>query len=129
MSGHVHSASRGITRWLVVALLGAVAAGLLIELGAGSRAARGQVSTGRGEGIVAVAGRVTGDSYGLYLLDLQNGTISVYQYLTGNRQLRLMAVRNYTFDVQLDSYNTDPPPRDIKALVQQQQRLTAGDGN
>jgi hypothetical protein len=34
-----------------------------------------------------------------------------------------MASRTYLFDVRLDEYNTEPPPSEIKKLVEQQKRL------
>ena len=115
----------GAAKWLIVILLTVIATCLLIELGRGLPDARAEVSTGAAGRLIAVAGKVTGETYGLYLLDLDNGTISVYQYVSSNRKLRLMAVRNYRFDVQLDDYNTEPSPREIRKLVQQHQRLDA----
>ncbi len=119
-----HSGSRaGAARWLIVILLSSIATCLLMELHWGAADARAEVSTGGAGGVVVVAGKVTAESYGLYLVDLKNGTISVYQYLSSKRKLRLMAVRNFTFDVQLDDYNTEPSPREIQKLVQQHKRL------
>ncbi|MGB2821442.1 MAG: hypothetical protein WBF17_10700 [Phycisphaerae bacterium] len=119
-----HPGSRaGAAKWLIVVLLSVIATCLLIELGSGVSDARAEVSSGQAGDVVVVAGKVTADSYGLYLVDLRNGTISVYQYLASIRKLRLMAARNFTFDVQLDDYNTEPSPRDIQKLVQQHKRL------
>ena len=113
----------GAGKWLVVVLLSAIVACLLVEAGSGAPEVRAEVSRGEAGHLIAVAGRVTPETYGLYLVDLKNGTISVYQYISSMRKLRLMAVRNFTFDVQLDEYNTEPPVRDIKKLVQQHKRL------
>jgi len=110
-------------KWLTVVLLTVVATCLVLELGYGISDARAEVSSGAADHVIAVAGKVTAESYGLYLVDLKNGTISVYQYLSSKRKLRLMAVRNFTFDVRLDDYNTEPSPRDIQKLVQQHKRL------
>ena len=110
-------------RWLVVILLSGVVTSLVGMLTFGTSPAWAQVSSGTADRLVVVAGRVTPESYGLYLVDLKNGTISVYQYLSSKHTLRLMAVRNYSFDVQLDEYNTEPPPLEIKKLVQQHKRL------
>jgi len=115
----------GATRWAIAALLGGVVGCLILEA-AGPGSAPPGAGTGSAGQIIAVAGQLSPDSYGLYLVDLKNGTISVYQYTTKTRspQLRLLAARNLTFDVQLDEYNTEPSPREIKKLVQQQQRLS-----
>lgn len=128
---------RRVGRWTLVGLLSLAAVGLLMEAGLGissapappaaSAPAGGEPSVGgvgSAGGIIVVAGQVTAESYGLYLIDLKAGTISVYQYLAGARKLRLLAVRNFTFDVQLDEYNTEPPVGEIKKLVQQHRRLS-----
>jgi hypothetical protein len=113
----------GAAKWLIVLLLAVIATCLLIEAGAGSRPVYADATSASAGNMIAVAGKVTADTYGLYLVDLKNGTIMVYEYLSGKRQLRLMAARTYQFDVQLDEYNTEPSPREIKKLVQQNKRL------
>jgi len=124
MGAQQHGVSHpGAARWLVVILLSVIATCLILEVGLGTTAARAQVSTAQAGHIVAVAGQVSDQSYGLYLIDLKNGTLSVYQYVSSKRLLRLMASRNFTFDVQLDEYNTEPAPREIRKLVQQNKRL------
>jgi len=124
-----HSGARGsAAKWLAVGLLAVIAACLLVELGAATSPARAQTGSGSdGKGLFVVAGQVTRDSYGLYLVDVANSTVCVYQYLPSTRKLRLMASRNFSFDRQLDDYNTEPSPRRIRELVQQHKRLTAGE--
>ena len=121
------SASRpvGAGKWLVVILLSVIATCLLIEVGRGVPAARGEPSTASSVGgdVIVVSAQLTADSYGVYLLDTKRGTIAIYQFQPSKRTLRLMAVRGYGFDMQLDEYNTEPSPLEIKKLVQQQQRL------
>ena len=115
----------GAGRWLVVILLSVIATCLLIEVGRGVPAARGDPSTassGGGE-VIVVSAQLAADTYGVYLLDTKRGTMAVYQFQPTKRTLRLMAVRGYGFDMQLDEYNTEPSPLEIKKLVQQQQRL------
>jgi hypothetical protein len=126
----IPSSSRGrpssAAKWFIVAVLGAVAALLLTELGISASAARAQPdSPVAGGNIIAVPGQITHDTYGVYLVDPEKGTICVYQYLVTAKTLRLLASRNYVFDVQLDDYNTQPPPRQIKELVEQQKRLSS----
>ena len=113
-----------LAQWLIVALLGAIA--LLLAGGLASSPAPAYAQTGAGGaagGVFAVAGQITRDTYGLYLVDLRNDTICLYEYLGGERRLlRLMAARTFTFDRQLDAYNTEPPPADIQKLVQNARR-------
>jgi hypothetical protein len=110
---------------LVVILLSVIATCLLIEVGRGVPAARGEPSTASSGGgdVIVVSAQLAADAYGVYLLDTKRGTMAVYQYQPTKRTLRLMAVRGYGFDMQLDEYNTEPSPLEIKKLVQQQQRL------
>ena len=115
----------GAGKWLIVILLSVIATCLLIEVGRGVPAARGEPSTASSVGgdVIVVSAQLAADSYGVYLLDTKRGTMAVYQYQPTKRTLRLMAVRGYGFDMQLDEYNTEPSPLEIKKLVQQQQRL------
>ena len=116
----------GAGRWLIVILLSVIATCLLIEVGRGLPAALGEpsvASSGGGE-VIVVSAQIAADAYGVYLLDTKRGTMAVYQFQPSKRTLRLMAVRSYGFDVQLDEYNTEPSPLEIKKLVQQQQRLS-----
>lgn len=110
-------------RWLVVVLLGVIAACLLVEAGMGLAPAQAQTGTGKAGNVFAVAGQVERDTYGLYLVDLENNTICVYQYLPSVRKLRLMAARTTQYDRRLEDFNTEPPPREMKKLVEQARTL------
>lgn len=108
-------------KWCVVALLSAALGCLLWEAGVGAADTRGGVAAG-GE-VLLVAGQITSNNYGLYIVDTRRSTICVYQWLSGTHKLRLLAARNYTFDLQLDEYNTELLPRDIKKMVEQARPL------
>lgn len=114
-------------RWLVVVILAGVAGALLVELGrTASAIGQGVAEPSReGRGLLVVPGQITRDGYGLYLVDGEKGKMCVYQYQPTNGQLRLLASRNFTYDLSLDEYNTAPPPREIKDLVEQQGRAVA----
>jgi len=112
-------------RWLIVAALGATAALLLTELVRSAETVGGPSDPPVvARNLIAVAGQITRDSYGVYLIDPEKGTMSVYQYLATAKSLRLLASRNCIFDLELDDYNTQPPPRQIKELVEQQKHLS-----
>jgi len=111
-------------RWAIVVVLafvaGALAAGLLLT----GPVATGQTAASpRGGGVVVVPGQITKDSFGVYLVDLGSGTICMYQYVGRERSLRLLAARTFIYDVQLDSYNTTPLPKDIQKMVAEARRL------
>ena len=113
-------------RWLVVVLLAMVAGALTGQLLLAPPAAEAQAGAAR-RAVVVVPGRITPETYGLYLVDVQNGTICVYQYFKQERStaqsLRLMAARTFVYDVQLDSYNTAPLPKEVANMVAGARRL------
>ncbi len=124
--------SGNAAKWSVVAILAIIASCLVMELGfAPSPADAGSVGTGQGRGVFAVAGRVTKDTYGIYLVDLNNKTICMYQLVPGARvkgrragKIEFMASRTFRYDVQLDDWNNEyPSPAEVKKLVQQSRRL------
>ncbi len=119
-------------QWLIVASLAVAAALLGANLLAPPRPAEAQTGSASGSGggsagaageIFAVAGQISRDTYGLYLLDNRNGTICLYEYVPTTRKLRLVAARTFIYDRQLDSYNTEPTPRDVAKLVAEARRL------
>lgn len=106
------------SRHAVVLLLAAIAACLVLQVGLTLAPATAQdTAAGGGEGVFVVAGQVTPETYGLYLVDVRRGAICVYQYVPGTRKLQLLAARTFMFDRQLENYNTLPDPREIKKLV------------
>jgi len=117
--------SASAAKWLIAALLAVIAACLVIEVGWTTSSARAQVvGAGGAPQAFAVAGKVTPETYGLYLVDLKRGTICVYQYLPASRRLRLMAARLFVYDQQLEDFNNESPtPREVKKLVEQQRSL------
>ncbi len=115
---------RGIwARRSALVLLAVIAVGLLVTLGLGSASSPVPTTGGDKPSVFVVAGQISRETYGVYLVDYDNSTICVYQYFPIIRKLRLMAARTYAFDVQLDEYNTDPPPREIKEMVEEHKRL------
>ena len=117
-------------KWIIVLLLFFIAVGLIQQLlfssvsAAATAESPGETTadTSHGKGVVAVAGQISRDMYGLYLIDLKNGTICVYG-MTGSGQLKLLAARTFIYDCQLDSYNTTPLPKEIAKLVARARRL------
>ena len=117
-----------MARWLTVVVLAGAVGFLLAELSHSQRTAEAQDTTAAHSGrLVAVAGKISTDTYGIYLVDLENGTMALYEWLPGPKRelgkLSLLAARNCTFDLQLDEYQTEPSPREIHKLVRQAQRL------
>lgn len=100
-------------------------AGVLLTqaAGVGPSAPVDGVGTAKGSSLFALGGQITRDTYGIYLVDPENSTITVYQWVPGDRKLELVASRNVAYDRLLDDYNTKPSPREIKELVEMHRRL------
>lgn len=109
--------------WMVVVLLAVIATALVMAIGLDPPVVYAQVSAADRAGVFVVAGKVTPETYGVYLVDTGKHRIAVYQWLPSSRKLRLMAVRNYTYDLRLDEYNTEKLPREIKKLVEESKSL------
>lgn len=111
----------GSARWLVVLLLAAVAGALLVELGRTSSAVGQGLGgpVGAGRGLLVVPSPLSRDSYGVYLVDAEKGKMCLYEYQASHRQLRLVAVRNFAYDLCLDEYNTQPSPSEMRQLAEQ----------
>ncbi len=73
-----------------------------------------------GGGLFVMPAQLTRDVWGCYLMDVDRGTLCVYQYYPGSKQLQFVASRNFTNDTKLANYNTTPPPQDIAELVAKQ---------
>ena len=117
---------RRLTQLCVVAAV-AMAAGMLLA-GAGEplpTASAQPVSTGgRPMEIFAVAGQITPDTYGLYLVDAKRGSVVVYEYVPAERQLHLRAARSTVYDLQLEAYNTSPDPAEVADMVRRARRIS-----
>ncbi|MCJ7544788.1 MAG: hypothetical protein MUP47_09555 [Phycisphaerae bacterium] len=110
----------GPARWLLVVVLAAAAGALLVELGRARAVGQGLGGPlGVGRGLLVVPSPLSRETYGVYLVDPEQGKMCLYEYQSGRRQLRLLAVRNFTYDLRLEAYNTQPSPSEMKDLAEQ----------
>jgi len=112
-------------KWLSLIGLATIAGLLLVQLAADGPIARGQVTAAEEGGVFAVAGQITSDSFGIYLVDTERQTLTVYQWLPSVKKLRLLAARNYRFDLGLDEFNTEPSVREIQQLTREHRNTSA----
>lgn len=120
-------------QWVTVMALSAVAGALVAQVAstssAGAQAVTAAAPAGR-EGVFAMAGQLSRDNYGIFLVDPSTSTMAVYEWVPDRvqgKKLHLVAARNFSFDLQLDDYNNaEPLPRDVQALVKQNNRLKSG---
>ncbi len=126
--------------WLMTILLAVIATTLLLRWDDASlvRSAQaqlpgaGNVPLAGARGIYAFTGQLTSKSYGLFMVDVDSGTIWCYEMQHGANnepQMKLVAARSWIFDRYLEEFNVaDPIPSAVKALVQQQ-RVNAAAAN
>ncbi len=82
--------------------------------------AQNQGNIAGGAGIYIMPGQFSTNAWGCYLLDVDLQTLCLYQYMPGDRNLRLISARNFQYDRRLKMYNTDPDPEVIRELIEKQ---------
>lgn len=123
----------GQTVWWVVAISLAVIATALIgrlDTDLLSRSAVAQTAGSSGlpvagaRGIYAFTGQLGAKEYGLYMMDVDTGTVWCYQMARsrdGQLQLQLVAARSWVFDRFLEEFNVaKPTPNEVQFMVRQQ---------
>jgi len=121
------------TVWWVMTLVLAVIATALVMRWDESMLARSAAAQPTGvsgvpqagaRGIYAFAGQLTSRSYGLFMMDVDTGTLWCYEMqkgASGQLQMKLVAARSWIFDRYLEEFNVaDPIPGAVRLMVQQQ---------
>jgi hypothetical protein len=126
--------SRGATQtpqWIIAILLAAIAAALWTRGDASllpTAAAQNQPIAGA-RGIYAFTGQLDNNRYGLFMLDIDQGTIWCYEIeaVDGTRKLRLVAARTWIYDRYLQDFNSAQPDfRTVQKLVARQRAQLPG---
>jgi hypothetical protein len=74
-----------------------------------------------GAGLFMMPAQFSTNTWGCYLMDVDQQTLCAYQYLPGEHQLRLVAARNFRYDRKLGNYNTaNPSPLEVKDLIEKE---------
>jgi len=116
------------TVWWVIAVCLAVIATALFSRWELSGTAMGQVppsgpSSGP-RGIYAFTGQLGPKNYGLFMMDVDTGTLWCYEMARGGNgefQLQLVAARSWIFDRFLEEFNVaKPTPSEVQMMVRQQ---------
>jgi len=128
----VQSSGRTTALWIMTVLLGVMATALVMRWDesrlmqaawaqAGNVSGAGQVGA---RGIYAFTGQLTSKAYGLFMLDVDTGTIWCYEIrrgVQGEPQLKLVTARSWIWDRYLEEYNVAAPiPGAVRAMVEQQ---------
>lgn len=109
--------------WVIAISLAVIAACMVLRLDQPVvPAALAQASRQAGaRGIFAFSGQLSDHSYGLYMVDVDAGTIWCYEYLSGPRKLRLAAARSWLYDRYLENQDFEgPSPEEVARMVETQ---------
>jgi hypothetical protein len=82
--------------------------------------AQNQPPIAGGAGVFVMPAQMQSNVWGCYLLDVDSKTLCAYQFYPGEKKLRLTAARSYRYDTKLENYNTELPPKEIKAMFDRQ---------
>ncbi len=137
----VPAQGRQTVLWLIAVLLAVIATALVSRWDgvSFSRMAQAQMvgTTGAptvgARGIYAFTGQLGAKEYGLFMLDVDSGTLWCYQMARhpgGDLQLQLVAARSWIFDRYLEEFNVaKPTPSEVQIMVRQQRsNATLGTG-
>jgi hypothetical protein len=84
--------------------------------------AQNQPPIAGGAGMFVMPAQLSPNTWGCYLLDVDNQTLTCYQYWPGDKNLRLHASRSIKWDRKLENFNTEnPSPRQVKNLIDKAQ--------
>lgn len=110
--------------WLIAVSLAVIAVCMVLRVdGLVVPQAAAQVQAGGGaRGVFAFPAQMTKTTYGVFMVDVDTGTIWCYEF-TGGRKLRLAAARSWRFDRYLEDHNgEDISPTAVEKLVEQQRQ-------
>jgi hypothetical protein len=106
--------------WLIAVSLAVIAACLLQGMDSRRSQAFAQPAmSGGARGVFAFSGQLSKDSYGVFMVDVDVGTLWCYRFTGAKNTLNLVAVRDWRYDRYLEQWATDPPIEVIKAQVEQ----------
>lgn len=128
----IDSGGRQTVWWVIAVALAVIATALISRWDAVSlsRAAVAQAGASGGppvagaRGIYAFTGQLGAKDYGLFMLDVDTGTVWCYEMARnreGQLQLQLVAARSWIFDRFLEEFNVaKPTPGEVQLMVRQQ---------
>ena len=122
--GHDHGraapARSRYAHWLIAFFLGVIAACLLLRTDSplGSLALAQPSSLAGARGVFAFTGQLSKERYGLFMVDVDQGTIWCYE-LNDRKHLNLVAGRSWRYDRYLEEFNVgEPKPDEVEKMVE-----------
>ena len=118
----VHRPSRAV--WWVIAVSLAVIALCMLTRSGGPTPPEAMAQATRqagARGVFAFSGQLSDHSYGLFMVDVDAGTIWCYEYIEAKKKFRLAGARSWVFDRYLENQDFDgPSPDQVEKMVEQQ---------
>ncbi len=121
--------------WIIAILLAIIATALIVRPNSPFQlqAAYGDSRMVGANGIFAFTGQIDRNSYGLFMMDVDNNNIWCYQYVPSTGKMRLVAARSFLYDKLLEDYNGGGPTvSDVQKMLDDQraaQRRINGGGS
>ena len=108
--------------WVIAVCLAIIATCLVLRLDEGPALQAQPVAQAGARGIFAFTGQLTKGTYGVFMVDVDVGTLWCYEYVPGKRELRLVAARSWKYDRYLEEFNVEEStsPAEIERLVEEQ---------
>lgn len=110
--------------WLIAVSLAVLAVCQVLSLDGKGRMAFAQNAGAAGaRGVFAFTGQLCPEAYGVFMVDVDSGTIWAYRYECGNDKLKLVAARDWRYDRYLEKYSTEPSPEFIQQQLDVQRSM------
>lgn len=119
---------RSSALWIIAILLAIIATALIVrplEPLSIQRAFGGEPPVAGARGVYAFTGQLADNRHGLFMMDVDNGTVWCYEYVPATRKLVLVAARTYRYDRYLEDFNNDAQtsPDVIQQRLRDQSRI------
>jgi hypothetical protein len=80
-----------------------------------------------GGGIFLMPAQFAVNQWGCYIMDIDRQTLCAYEYSPAEKNLRLVAARNFTYDRMLKNFNTgsnpgEMSPGEVRKIVEKEQQ-------
>jgi hypothetical protein len=73
-----------------------------------------------GGGMFLMPAQFSMSTWGCYIMDIDKQTLCAYQFYPSEKQLRLVAARDFANDRSLKAFNTSPSPDEMQKLIEVQ---------
>ncbi len=116
---HLRPAKPHPVWWVIAVSLAVIAVSMVLRVDGGLGRpvfAQSTVSAGA-HGVFAFSGQVSKNAYGVFMVDVDAGTIWCYRFDQGGDKLKLVAGRDWRFDRKLENWGTEPPTNVIQQIL------------